>query len=86
MTTTHDPPIWLRILEKFGLPTLFALLLMGFIFWKETNDRTDRKLQQDAFIQTLQKNTVVLETLNTKVDMLSLQIGASMSRQNRATQ
>jgi hypothetical protein len=68
MTSPHNDPLWFRVLERFGLPTLFALLAMGTIFWQIKANREDRREDQKAFLDALQKNTAALDSLRSSVE------------------
>lgn len=48
-------PLWFRVLKEFGLPTLFALILLSFMGWMMKADREDRQLDRQAFSEGFKK-------------------------------
>jgi hypothetical protein len=68
----EDVPLWFRVLERFGLPTLLALACMAIIGKMIDNDRTDRqtgaKVMAEAMKEQTQVMTTALKDVSTKVE------------------
>lgn len=55
-----DVPLWFRVLERFGLPTLLALVLMAVLGRMIENDREDRKTANAAMATAIKEQATTL--------------------------
>lgn len=58
-----DDPAWLRVLERFGLPTLLTLMFAAYVLRSAESDRQERTKVLAAVAETLQENTAALRAL-----------------------
>jgi N-glycosylase/DNA lyase len=58
-----DPPTatWYRVLDRFGLPTLFALALLWQMFGTARADREERTVLLEKLTQAVQAQTSAMQ-------------------------
>lgn len=52
MRSSHDP-LWYRVLDRFGIPTLVAVTLLAALTWILQTDRADRLVDRDALYKVM---------------------------------
>jgi hypothetical protein len=58
-----DTPIWFRLLDRFGLPTLFAIALLWHVLATGKADREERHVLLRQLTVAISANTSALEEL-----------------------
>lgn len=51
----NDVPLWYRVLDRFGLPTLFVIFLLGAAARLWTEIRTDWREQNKAMLEAIRE-------------------------------
>lgn len=54
---------WFRVLERFGLPTLFALLLLGYVLRQGDAEARERRELLTAIRDAVTNQTIVIREL-----------------------
>ncbi len=56
-------PLWWRVLERFGLPTLLVLLLLGYVLRQGEAERRERVELLSGLRTAIEQQTVALRSL-----------------------
>ncbi len=62
-----DVPIWYRVLDRFGLPTIFALVALYIVLEQWRQIRTDWGVQNQALIAAIGRQTEAIQDLAEEV-------------------
>lgn len=54
---------WFRVLDRFGLPTLFAVLLLGYVLRQGEGEQRERRELLGALRGAIEQQTAALVTL-----------------------
>jgi hypothetical protein len=66
-----DVPLWYRVLDRFGLPTLFVLML-AYAIWSMANNVITRwDAQQKDLTSAMRGNTAATEKLTERIEVLA---------------
>ena len=66
-----DVPWWYRVLDRFGLPTLFVLML-AYAIWSMANNVIERwDAQQKDLTAAMRQNTKATEQLTDRIEVLA---------------
>ncbi len=55
--------LWFRVLDRFGLPTLFAVLLLGYVLRQGEAERVERRELLGGIKAAIEQQTVALREL-----------------------
>lgn len=68
-----DVPMWYRVLDRFGLPTLFALVVLSMLWQMWGQVREDWTAQREAMVGAMQQQTQAIKELVNEVRQNTLQ-------------
>jgi hypothetical protein len=82
--TTHErrrlDPLWFRVLERFGLPTLYAIGAGALVVWMVRGDVAERRELLHAIRNAVEQQTVALRDLKTAEDRHADAVAATWPR------
>ncbi len=59
----QEPPLWFRVLDRFGLPTMFAVALLLFVLRNSEADRAERRELLSGIKTSIDRQTLALQEL-----------------------